>query len=71
MNLFARTLATIALFGVPILVFVKVSARFDAEIARLRQDEWQAFDEKQQAWKSSFFCHRCGNVFHAAGRPEE
>jgi len=64
-------LAVIALFGLPILVFAKVSARFDAEIARLRQEEWQAFDRKKQDWKNSLFCFHCGKIFSPATRPEE
>ena len=65
-HLFARTLTAIALFGLPILVFAKVSARFDTEIARIREDEWRAFDRKKEAWKTSFFCHRCQAVFNPA-----
>lgn len=64
-------IAVIALFGLPILVFAKVSARFDAEIARLRQEEWQAFDRKKQDWKNSLLCFHCGKIFSPATRPQE
>jgi cytochrome P450 len=63
-------IAALALFGVPILVFAKISAGFDAKIAGLRQDEWEAFDWKKRAWKNSFYCHYCDSIFNPASRPE-
>jgi hypothetical protein len=66
-----KIVMAIALFGLPIFVFAKVSAAFDAEIARLRQEEWKAFDKRKQAWKDSFFCHHCDTVFNPVTRQEE
>jgi len=66
-----KVIAAIALFGLPIFVFARVSAAFDAEIARLRQEEWKAFDQRKQAWKDSFFCHHCDTVFNPVSRQEE
>ncbi|HEX4141977.1 MAG TPA: hypothetical protein VHY91_00365 [Pirellulales bacterium] len=59
-------IAALALFGVPILVFAKVSAAFDAKIARLRGEAWEAFDWEKRAWKSSFYCHPCDRIFNSA-----
>ncbi|HTU24501.1 MAG TPA: hypothetical protein VMF30_03835 [Pirellulales bacterium] len=67
---FETALAIAALFGLPLLVFAKISSRYDAHIDRLRRAEWEAFDRRKQAWKSSFFCHACGKIFHPSGRAE-